>query len=139
MPMTRQEAVEFLLEHYQNPQHKGHVDDATFVRSGGNPGCSDLVEISAHVSDDGHVDAIAFDGQGCTISMAAADYVAEIAQGLSLEEIEALSADNLIDELGREVVQTRPTCATAALSILKQAAHEQLMQRRRQANAATDD
>lgn len=127
MPMSRQEAVEFLLEHYQNPQHRGHVDDATFVRSGGNPGCSDIVEISAHISDDGHIDDIAFEGQGCTISMAAADYVAEIAQGMSLEQIEALSAEDLMDELGREVVQTRPTCATAALSILKQAVHEQVM------------
>lgn len=134
MPMSRQEAVEFLLEHYQNPQHRGHVDDPTFVRSGGNPGCSDVVEISARVDADGHITDIAFEGQGCTISMAAADYVAEIAQGRTLAEIEALSPEDLMDELGREVVETRPVCATAALSILKQAAHEQVMQRRKQGN-----
>jgi nitrogen fixation NifU-like protein len=127
MPMSRQEAVEFLLEHYQNPQHRGHVHDATFVRSGGNPGCSDVVEISAHVSDDGTLTDVAFEGQGCTISMAAADYVAEIAEGMTLEELENFSAEQLMDELGREVVTTRPTCATSALSILKQAVHEYRM------------
>lgn len=133
MPMNRQEAVEFLLEHYQNPQHRGHVDDPTFIRSGGNPGCSDVVEMSAHITPDGHLDEVAFEGQGCTISMAAADYVAEIAAGKSVAEIEAMTADELIEELGREVVMTRPTCATSALSILKQAVHEYVMQQRQQA------
>lgn len=127
MPMSRQEAVEFLLEHYQNPQHRGHVHDATFMKSGGNPGCSDVVEISAHITPDGTLDEVAFEGQGCTISMAAADYVAEIAAGKTIAEIEALSAEDLMDELGREVVMTRPTCATSALTILKQAVHEYRM------------
>lgn len=134
MTMTHQEAVEFLLEHYQFPGHRGHVDDATFVRNGGNPGCSDVVEISARISPDGHIDAILFDGQGCTISMAAADYVAEVAQGKTLAEIEAWTADELMEDLGREVVQTRPTCATSALSILKQAVHEYAMRQRAQAD-----
>ena len=128
MPMSRQEAVEFLLDHYQNPQHRGHIHDATFMKSGGNPGCSDVVEISARISEDGHLDEVAFEGQGCTISMAAADYVAEIAAGKTIAEIEAMTADDLIDELGREVVMTRPTCATSALTILKQAVHEYRMQ-----------
>jgi nitrogen fixation protein NifU and related proteins len=130
MPMSREEAIEFLLEHYQNPQYRGHVDNATFTKSGGNPGCSDVVEISAHIADDGHIDEILFDGQGCTISMAAADYVAEIVQGKTLEEIEALTAEQLIDELGREVVMTRPVCATSALYVLKQAVHDHVMQQR---------
>ncbi|SRR5579883_3504984 len=132
MPMSRQEAVEFLLEHYQNPQHRGQVEHASFVKSGGNPGCSDVVEMSAHISEDGHLDEVAFDGQGCTISMAAADYVAEIAAGKTLEEIEAMTAEELMDDLGREVVMTRPTCATTALTILKQAVHEYRMQQQAQ-------
>lgn len=130
MTMTREEAVEFLLEHYQNPQHKGHIADPTFVRSGGNPGCSDYVEISAQISDDGHIEAIAFDGKGCTISMAAADYVVEIAEGKTLAEIEVMTAEELIEEMGREVVMTRPGCATTAFNVLKQAVHEHVMQQR---------
>ena len=135
MPMSREEAVEFLLEHYQNPQHRGHVHEATFTRSGGNPGCSDVVEMSAHIAPDGTLTEVAFDGQGCTISMAAADYVAEIAAGMTVEEIEQYSAEQLMDDLGREIVMTRPTCATSALTILKQAVHEYHMQQRAQQSA----
>jgi nitrogen fixation protein NifU and related proteins len=130
MSMSREEAIEFLLEHYNNPQYRGHVHDASFSKSGGNPGCSDIVEISARVADDGHIEDIAFEGQGCTISMAAADYVAEMAKGKSLAEIEAMTTEELIEELGREVVMTRPTCATTAFNVLKQAAHDYAMGRR---------
>src|SRR5579871_4937382 len=55
MSMSREEAIEFLLEHYNNPQFRGHIHDASFSKSGGNPGCSDIVEISARVADDGHI------------------------------------------------------------------------------------
>jgi len=128
--MSREETIEFLLEHYQNPQHRGHVQDASFSKSGGNPGCSDVVEISARISADGVIDDIAFEGQGCTISMAAADYVVEIAQGKTIAEIEAMTAEELIDDLGRDIVMTRPTCATSAFNILKQAVHDYAMQQR---------
>ena len=87
MSKSREEILEFLLSHYQNPQFKGHTPNATFTKSGGNPGCADVVEISARIGEDDRIDEILFDGQGCTISMAAADYLAEIAQGKTLEEI----------------------------------------------------
>ncbi len=130
MSKSREEILEFLLSHYQNPQFKGHTPNATFTKSGGNPGCADVVEISARIGEDDRIDEILFDGQGCTISMAAADYLAEIAQGKTLEEIEAMTTDQLLDELGRDVVMTRPSCATSAFHVLKQAVHEELMRRK---------
>ncbi|HLX40154.1 MAG TPA: iron-sulfur cluster assembly scaffold protein, partial [Ktedonobacteraceae bacterium] len=61
---------------------------------------------------------------GCTISRAAASYVTEITQGKTAEEIEQMSFADLMEQLGRELVMTRPTCATLALGTLKQAVHE---------------
>jgi nitrogen fixation NifU-like protein len=40
------------------------------------------------------------------------------------EEIEGLSFEDLIEQLGRELVMTRPTCATLALGTLKKGVHE---------------
>jgi nitrogen fixation NifU-like protein len=65
-----------------------------------------------------------FEGSGCTISQAAAELVAERMENASLEEIEELQHDVIIDELGREVVMSRPRCATLALGTLKQAVHQ---------------
>jgi nitrogen fixation NifU-like protein len=130
MPLSREEALEILMDHYEHPSHRGTVADASFTKSGGNPGCSDIVEMSARIGPDGTLEAVAFEGQGCTISMAAADFVAELVEGKTTEEVDAITADELMDALGRELVMTRPTCATIALTVLKQALHEHVMQQR---------
>src|SRR5579884_4389854 len=129
MQMDRQEAIEFLVDHYQNPRNRGPIEGADIHLTGGNPGCSDRVEMYAKVGDDGRVERVSFEGEGCTISMAAASYVTEMVQGMSLDEIEHLSFETLIDDLGREVVMARPTCATVALGTLKQGVHELRMKR----------
>lgn len=129
MTMDRQEAIEFLVDHYQHPRNKGAMENADIHLTGGNPGCADRVEMYARVGPDGRVEDVSFEGDGCTISMAAASYITEMVRGMSLEAVENLSADTLIDDLGREVVMTRPTCATVALGTLKQGAHELRMKR----------
>jgi nitrogen fixation NifU-like protein len=127
--MSRQEAIEFLVDHYQNPRNRGPLEGADVHLTGGNPGCADRVEMYAKVDDSGRIEAVSFEGEGCTISMAAASYVTELVQGMTMEMVESLSFETLIDDLGREVVMARPTCATVALGTLKQGIHELHMRR----------
>lgn len=122
--MDRQTAIENLLELYENPAHRGTLDDADVSINGGNPGCGDIVTIQIKVNDEGKVEQIMFGGEGCTISQAAAELVASRMEGSSLNDIEHLDQDIIIDELGREVVMSRPRCATLALGTLKQAVQE---------------
>jgi nitrogen fixation NifU-like protein len=129
MSMDRQEAIEFLVDHYQHPRNRGPLPGADVHLTGGNPGCADRVEMFARVDPDGHVSEVSFEGEGCTISMAAASYVTEMVKGMTVDEVESLSFETLIDDLGREVVMARPTCATVALGTLKQGVHELRMRR----------
>ena len=122
--MNRQEAIEFLIDHYENPRNKGLIEDPDVNLTGGNPGCADLITMQARFGEDGKLEAISWGGQGCSISCAAASYVTEIVQGLTPQEIEAMSFEDLIEQLGRELVMTRPTCATLALGTLKKGVHE---------------
>lgn len=120
--MDRQEAIDFLLEHYEQPRHTGALDAADVAMPGGNPGCGDVVTIYLRV--DPATDTVAeatFEGEGCTISQAAASILLEQMQGRLLAEIEQLDFGWMIDELGREIVQSRPRCATLALGTLKAA------------------
>ena len=128
--MNRQEAIEFLMDHYENPRNKGEVENPDVNLNGGNPGCADVITMQARFGEDGRVEAISWDGEGCTISRAAASYVTEQVHGKTAEEIEALSFEDLIEQLGREVVMTRPTCATLALGTLKKGVHEYHMHKR---------
>ena len=122
--MDRQEAIDFLLDHYENPRNKGEIEHPDVNLSGGNPGCADVITMQARFNDDGKVEEIAWDGEGCTISRAAASYVAETVEGKSMDEIEEMDFEDLIEQLGRELVMTRPTCATLALGTLKKGVHE---------------
>jgi nitrogen fixation NifU-like protein len=65
--------------------------------------------------------AVSFEGQGCTISQAAASILSERVIGSTFAAIEAMTLEEMIDLLGREVVETRPRCATLALRTLKAA------------------
>ena len=132
MNTDRQEAIEFLVDHYQHPHNKGPMEDADIHLTGGNPGCSDRVEMYAKIGPDGRVTDVSFDGEGCTISMAAASYVTDLVRGMTMDEVENLSFETLIDDLGRDVVMARPTCATVALGTLKQGVHELHMKRKAQ-------
>ena len=122
--MNRQEAIEFLMDHYENPRNNGPVEQPDVNLSGGNPGCSDVITMQARFGEDGKVEAIGWEGTGCTISRAAASYVTEMVEGMTPDEIEAITFEDLTNQLGREVVMTRPTCATLALGTLKKGVHE---------------
>ncbi|HUP26952.1 MAG TPA: iron-sulfur cluster assembly scaffold protein [Chloroflexia bacterium] len=122
--MDRQSAIENLLDLYENPEHRGPLDGADISVNGGNPGCGDVVTLRLKITSGDRVERIMFEGEGCTISQAAAEFVSARMEGSSLDEIEQLSQDIIIEELGREVVMSRPRCATLALGTLKLAVKE---------------
>ncbi|MCC7021672.1 MAG: iron-sulfur cluster assembly scaffold protein [Thermomicrobiales bacterium] len=119
--MDRQAYVENIVDHYEHPRNKGRMDDADVQLGGGNPGCGDLITIYAKIGDDDRIEAISFEGEGCTISQAGGSIVTELARGRSLEEIAAMGLEEITDEMGEEIVRSRVRCATLALGTLQAA------------------
>jgi len=117
--LTRQEQMEFILDHYENPRHKGPLADAEAVVEGGNPGCGDIVKVYLKMND-GHLVAT-FEGEGCTISQASASYLMDEVNGKTLEEVLAIDHATLMENLGQEIVQQRTRCATLSLDTLRAA------------------
>jgi nitrogen fixation NifU-like protein len=70
--MERQQHIENLLEHYEKPRYRGSIADADVVLEGANPSCGDVVTIYLKIDGDDRVQLAQFEGQGCTISQAAA-------------------------------------------------------------------
>ena len=120
----RQEQIELLLDHYRFPRHRGPLPDADVAMPGGNPGCGDIVTIYLKgEADHDHIADMTFEGEGCTISQAAASMLMEAVHDgrLTMGQVLAMDYNAMIDVLGREVVATRPRCATLALGTLKAA------------------
>jgi nitrogen fixation NifU-like protein len=118
--MDRQEAIDQILDHYHHPRNRGALAAHTASGEGVNPGCGDVVRMYVRIGDDGRIAAASFEGQGCTISQAAASIMTELALGKTFDEILAMDAEMMVEALGREVVLSRVRCATLPLDVLKQ-------------------
>ncbi|GAC1400112.1 MAG: SUF system NifU family Fe-S cluster assembly protein [Chloroflexota bacterium] len=124
MALTREEYLEIILDHHDNPHSNHPLPDAQIHGSGGNPGCGDLVTMYARLGPDGRVAEAAFEGEGCTISQAGASMLTEMIEGKTLDEIRAMDYEAMVEAMGREIVLPRVRCATLALSILKSSVND---------------
>lgn len=129
--VDRQAYIELLLDHYENPRNRGKLDESDVVMGGGNPGCGDIVTMYLKIDEQDRIEAVAFEGEGCTISQAGASVVTEMVVGKTLSEIEEMDLNTMIDELGRDVVVSRTRCATLGLGTIKGAIAEYRRQQER--------
>ncbi len=128
--LSRQDYIENILDHHDHPRNKQVLDPADIQGSGGNPGCGDLVVMYVRLGDDGRVVEASFTGEGCTISQAAASMLTEELVGKTTDEIRNMSYQDVIEEMGKEVVSTRTRCATLDLTIAKGAADKYFKEQR---------
>ena len=117
----RRERIDFLLDHAEHPRHKGSILQADAVARGGNPGCGDTLTIYLKVDPASRAVAATFEGEGCTLSQAAASYLVELVQGQTPDQILELDQEALIEKLGREIVALRWQCATLSFDTLRAA------------------
>lgn len=109
---------EVILDHYQNPRHRGTLDPHDYSYEDSNPLCGDEVRIDVRVKD-GAVDEIAFSGQGCAISQASASILMELVEGKPLDEVKQLGKEELLEEIGIALSPARLKCALLSLKVLK--------------------
>ncbi len=76
-----------ILEHYKKPKHKGKTSPVHRYQKGHNPSCGDTIELTLQLNEaqDTIVDA-KFEGEGCAISMASADLMADALRGKSVTQ-----------------------------------------------------
>jgi nitrogen fixation protein NifU and related proteins len=124
MEMDREELMQFILDHYENPRNYGTCDDADVVQKGGNPGCGDIITLYLKLDDDEKVEEISFEGEGCIISQAATSIITELVKGKSIGEIENMTSDLITDIIGKDLAMTRPRCTTLGITTVKLAIKE---------------
>lgn len=122
--LTRQDYIENILDHYDNPRNKRELNPNDIQASGGNPGCGDIVVMFARLDEDGRIADASFSGEGCTISQAAASMLTEELVGKTLEDVGRMTFEDVVEDLGKDVVSTRTRCATLALTIMKSASEK---------------
>ncbi|GAA0853017.1 SUF system NifU family Fe-S cluster assembly protein [Streptosporangium amethystogenes subsp. fukuiense] len=77
---------ELILEHYKHPQGRGLRDPYDAEVHHVNPTCGDEITMRVKLGDGGKVDDVSYDGQGCSISQAAASVLHELATGSTVDD-----------------------------------------------------
>ena len=110
---------EIIIDHYKNPQYRGHLDPNDVHFEDDNPLFGDHIEITLRVDPSGKVTDGRFDGKGCAISQASADLLIESIIGKSTEAVKELNKQDILNLLGIELGPVRLKCALLSLKVLK--------------------
>lgn len=89
-----------ILEHYQNPFHKGLINDNSYIKVNmNNESCIDEVDLMVKIENNIITD-IRFDGEACAICTSSSSIMIQTLIGKTLEEAKDIynNYTNMIDE-----------------------------------------
>jgi len=85
MSDLRELYLEMVTDHAKRPRNKGKIDPYDHIGHGHNPLCGDVVIVTLCLDGD-IISDIKFDGEGCAISTASSDLMAEAVRGKTITE-----------------------------------------------------
>lgn len=111
---------EHILEHYERPRFQGTLTQPDITHCEHNALCGDRITVEVRLSSDHtRIAEVAFEGEGCIISQAAASILMEAVAGRPLEELHTLDQDQMLALLRVPLTGARRKCALLALKALK--------------------
>jgi len=123
MPSEEEIYQEHILDHYEDPFHRGELVGATHVHEDKNPLCGDVVKIELLLDDNGRVSDCYFSGDGCVISQASASMLLEELFGKTVDEVKAFRAEDMLKLYGARLTPNRQKCCLLSWKVIQQAVH----------------
>lgn len=114
---------EHVLDHYEDPYHRGHTNRLTHAHSDDNPLCGDVIRVELVVSPDRRIEEAWFSGDGCCISQSAASMLMEAIEGKTLDEVQQFSADDMLKLFGARLTPNRQKCCLLSWRVLQSAVY----------------
>ena len=112
-----------ILDHYKHPRCHGTLERPDARVQDANPLCGDRLTMD-FLFVEGRVARVRFTGTGCSISLASASLLCEAIEGKTLEEVKAITREDVLELLGvDELGPVRSKCAMLALKTVKAAAY----------------
>jgi nitrogen fixation NifU-like protein len=126
MPSEEELYQEHILDHYEDPFHRGTLAEATHAHEDKNPLCGDVVRIELKLGDDGKVEDAYFTGDGCVISQASASMLLESLVGKTVGEVKEFSAADMLELYGPRLTPNRQKCCLLSWKVIQSAVHSPL-------------
>lgn len=123
MPSEQDIYEEHVLDHYEDPYHRGSLKGATHSHEADNPLCGDVIHVDLKLSPEGKIEEAWFDGEGCVISQASASMLMEKIEGRTIEELNDFSATDMLELFGPKLTPNRQKCCLLSWRVLQSAVH----------------
>jgi nitrogen fixation NifU-like protein len=114
---------EQIIDLYEHPYNYGRLEPADFSYEEDNPLCGDVIRIDVRLDDEKKVVGVAWSGNGCAISQAAASLLTEEIKGMTLDQIKDFPKERLLELIGVPLSMARVKCALLSLKVLKAGAY----------------
>ena len=117
---------ERILDHNEQPYHRGQSPRPTHAHEDDNPLCGDFIHVDLTINPQGKVDQAWFQGDGCCISQAAASILMEAIEGRSVDELKRFTADEMLQLFGPKLTPNRQKCCLLAWRVVQRALYSPL-------------
>jgi len=87
-------------DHFLNPRNVGEVDTPDGVGEVGSLACGDALRLTFKLDKDKRIEDIKFKTFGCASAIASSSALTEIVKGMTLEEAERVTNQEIADYLG---------------------------------------
>jgi nitrogen fixation protein NifU and related proteins len=110
-----------VLDHYQQPYHRGSCPSATHTHEATNLPCGDQIRMELRINDQGRIEDVFFQGQGCCVSQASASMLAEYCHGRTADELRSFRANDMLSLFGAPLTMMRRNCCLLPWRVLQSA------------------
>jgi nitrogen fixation NifU-like protein len=122
MPSDQDEIYqERILDHYEQPFHRGSCPGCTHRHEDDNPLCGDVVQVELAIDREGKIAEAWFSGDGCCISQAAASMLVERLSGRAVAEAKEFTAQDMLELFGARLTPNRQKCCLLGWRVLQSA------------------